>query len=96
MAVVTLPADTDVVGAAVDDEVALAEDSALVVDVDVVELEELPVDPKEAEIPVELVQPDGTEAGPPATKWIAAHWMPFSLSDQVWSISSGSIRASEI
>lgn len=66
--VVTLPSD-ETVDSPVDDDTVLAADVASE------ELEDEPPEPtKEAEIPVEFVQPDGTEPGPPATKRIAAHW----------------------
>lgn len=64
--VVTLPSD-ETVDSPVDDDTVLAADVAS-------EELELPEPTKEAEIPVEFVQPDGTEPGPPATKRIAAHW----------------------
>ena len=54
----------------------LEDDGVLVEDADD-ELEGEPLaTPPVALTPVELVQPDGTEPGPPATKRMAAHWPP--------------------
>ena len=74
----------------VDGDSVLEEDPALVVGVAWEELEdELPEPTKEAETPVELVQPDGTEPGPPATKRIAAHCMLLACWTRYGAISIG-------